>query len=184
MAAHQDGHPSGAANLRTRSRVLRRRAEKSDRLWTHVRGIESGHDGWLRNTIVCKNRGRPPICHPTNCARDLNTSVVHAWKCTATLPVGNGFIFTLDVPRLCAATRGMRRRCGAASRACGAQHRARERQQQCWSWAKYKADSALVDGFISGFDSPRLSRRWMRLGGRGPQLGWSNAGLAHMHSQT
>jgi hypothetical protein len=64
-------------------------------------------------------------------------------KCKAGSAVENGFIFAVDSPRCFAALVVNR-----ATRA-GRRHVRHAR--------KYEADTPLVDGFISGFDSPRLS---------------------------
>jgi hypothetical protein len=66
--------------------------------------------------------------------------------------VENGFIFALDPARLYAAEVVNGAKCGGRNRARHA--------------GKANAESALVDGFISGFDSPRFLARTAELGGR------------------
>jgi hypothetical protein len=65
-------------------------------------------------------------------------------KCTADLPLRNGFVCALGSPRL-----------SAAAVVNGVRH-----AREC------KAESPLVDGFISGFESSRLFARALDLNGR------------------
>jgi hypothetical protein len=75
----------------------------------------------------------------------VNTSVRHARKCKAASPVGNGFIFALEFPRLSA------REVGNGAR----QAQIHTRESEKGFVLRVNAETPSAAGFISGLASPR-----------------------------